>query len=79
MANRRFPPETRLVRRQVILGRNQKDAPVIYLRTGLQTGECELDAGRIRGIAVHIGARVAALASSGEVLVSGTMRDVVAG
>ncbi len=51
----------------------------LELRTGLHTGECELDGDRIRGIAVHTGARVAALACPGEVLVSGTVRDVVAG
>jgi class 3 adenylate cyclase len=51
----------------------------LELRTGLHTGECELNGNRVRGIAVHIGARVAALASPGEVLVSSTVRDVVAG
>jgi class 3 adenylate cyclase len=51
----------------------------LELRTGLHTGECEVDGDRIRGIAVHTGARVAALASPGEVLVSSTVRDVVAG
>jgi class 3 adenylate cyclase len=51
----------------------------LELRTGLHTGECELDGDRIRGIAVHTGARVAALACAGEVLVSSTVVDVVAG
>ncbi len=51
----------------------------IEVRIGVHTGECELVAGRIGGIAVHIGARVAALAQSGEVLVSTTVRDLVAG
>ncbi len=51
----------------------------LELRTGLHTGECELDGDRIHGIAVHTGARVAAIACPGEVLVSGTVRDVVAG
>jgi pimeloyl-ACP methyl ester carboxylesterase len=51
----------------------------IDVRVGVHTGECELIAGKIGGIAVHIGARVAALAQSGEVLVSATVRDLVAG
>jgi class 3 adenylate cyclase len=49
------------------------------VRIGIHTGECELIAEKIGGIAVHIGARVAALAQSGEVLVSTTVRDLVAG
>jgi class 3 adenylate cyclase len=49
------------------------------VRTGLHTGEIELAGGAVRGIAVHIGARVAELAGPGEVLVSGTVRDRVAG
>jgi pimeloyl-ACP methyl ester carboxylesterase len=51
----------------------------IELRTGLHTGEVELGEDDVRGIAVHIAARVAALAGSGEVLVSRTVRDLVAG
>ena len=51
----------------------------IELRAGLHTGECELAYGKVRGIAVHTGARVAALAGPGEVLVSSTVRDLVAG
>jgi class 3 adenylate cyclase len=51
----------------------------IHVRIGIHTGECELIAGKIGGIAVHIGARVAALAQPGEVLVSTTVRDLVAG
>jgi len=49
------------------------------VRSGLHTGECELSAGSVRGIAVHTGARVASLASPGEVLVSSTVKDLVAG
>jgi class 3 adenylate cyclase len=45
----------------------------------LHTGECELADGKIAGIAVHIGARVAAQASADEVLVSSTVKDLVAG
>jgi class 3 adenylate cyclase len=51
----------------------------IELRAGLHTGECELANGKVRGIAVHTGARVASLARPGEVLVSSTVRDLVAG
>jgi class 3 adenylate cyclase len=45
----------------------------------VHTGECELVEGKVRGIAVHTGARVAALAGPGEVLVSRTVKDLVAG
>jgi class 3 adenylate cyclase/pimeloyl-ACP methyl ester carboxylesterase len=51
----------------------------IEIRAGVHTGECELADGKLRGIAVHIGARVAAEAAPGEVLVSSTVRDLVAG
>ena len=49
------------------------------VRAGLHTGECEIIGSKLAGIAVHIGARVAALAKGGEVLVSSTVRDLVAG
>jgi class 3 adenylate cyclase len=49
------------------------------IRAGLHTGEVEIAGERIRGIAVHTGARVAAVAGAGEVLVSQTVRDLVAG
>jgi pimeloyl-ACP methyl ester carboxylesterase len=48
-------------------------------RSGLHTGECEVVGDKLAGIAVHTGARVAALAGAGEVLVSQTVRDLVAG
>jgi class 3 adenylate cyclase len=51
----------------------------LQVRTGLHTGECELIEDDIGGIAVHIAARVAALAESDEVLVSSTVKDLVAG
>jgi len=51
----------------------------LAVRAGVHTGECELDGGKLRGIAVHIGARVAGQASAGEVLVSSTVKDLVAG
>ena len=51
----------------------------IEIRAGIHTGECELMDGKIGGIAVSIGARVAAKASASEVLVSQTVKDLVAG
>lgn len=51
----------------------------LEVRAGLHTGECEVVDGKVAGIAVHIGARVAAEAAPGEVLVSSTVRDLVAG
>jgi pimeloyl-ACP methyl ester carboxylesterase len=51
----------------------------IDVRAGLHTGECELVDGKVAGIAVHTGARVASHAQRGEVLVSGTVKDLVAG
>jgi class 3 adenylate cyclase len=51
----------------------------IEIRAGVHTGEIEMVGDGVRGIAVHIGARVSALASAGEVLVSSTVRDLVAG
>ncbi len=51
----------------------------IAIRAGLHTGECEMMGEDVGGIAVHIGARVAAEATAGEVLVSSTVKDLVAG
>jgi pimeloyl-ACP methyl ester carboxylesterase len=51
----------------------------LEVRAGLHTGECEIMDGKIGGIAVHIGARVAKQAEPGEVLVSSTVKDLVAG
>jgi class 3 adenylate cyclase len=51
----------------------------LRVRAGLHTGECELLDGKIGGIAVHTGARIASLAGPGEVLVSQTVTDLVAG
>ena len=51
----------------------------IQVRSGLHTGEVEVAAHEVQGIAVHIASRVAALAGPGEVLVSRTVRDLVAG
>ena len=51
----------------------------LEIRAGLHVGECELRGDDIGGLAVHIGARIAALADPGEILVSRTVRDLVAG
>ena len=51
----------------------------IEIRAGLHTGECEVMGDKVGGIAVHIGARIAAHANAGEVLVSNTVKDLVAG
>ncbi|HXY92400.1 MAG TPA: adenylate/guanylate cyclase domain-containing protein, partial [Acidimicrobiia bacterium] len=51
----------------------------IAVRTGIHTGECEVRGSDYSGIAVHIGARISALAGPGDVFVSSTVRDLVAG
>jgi hypothetical protein len=51
----------------------------IHVRAGIHTGECEVIDGKAGGLAVSIGARVAANAAPSEVLVSQTVRDLVAG
>ena len=51
----------------------------VETRAGLHTGEIELRGHDMAGMAVHIGARVSALADAGEVLVSSTVKDLVAG
>jgi class 3 adenylate cyclase len=49
------------------------------IRAGVKTGEVEIDGTGVRGIAVHIGARVAALGGPSEVWVSQTVKDLTAG
>jgi class 3 adenylate cyclase len=51
----------------------------IEVRAGLHTGECEVRGDDVAGLAVHIGARVSSLAGAGDILVSGTLRDLVVG
>jgi class 3 adenylate cyclase len=51
----------------------------LQIRAGVHTGECEVHGDKLAGLAVHVGARVAAQASSGEVLVSNTVQDLIAG
>jgi class 3 adenylate cyclase len=51
----------------------------LSIRAGVHTGECEIKGEDIGGVVVHTGARIAALAAPGEVLVSSTVKDLVAG
>lgn len=51
----------------------------IHIRAGVHTGEVEVRGADLGGLAVHIGARIAGLAGGGEVLVSGTVKDLLAG
>ncbi len=51
----------------------------VEIRAGLHTGECEIIGDKMAGLAVHIGARVAAIANPGDILVSSTVKDLVAG
>ena len=60
--------------------RDQLNTMGIHIRTGVHTGEVELDAeGHVGGIAVHIAARVVAKANPEEILVSRTVKDLVTG
>ncbi|UGS35210.1 adenylate/guanylate cyclase domain-containing protein [Capillimicrobium parvum] len=49
------------------------------IRSGVHSGECDLVTGDVRGLAVHVGARVAELAAPGEVLMTGTVADLLIG
>jgi class 3 adenylate cyclase len=51
----------------------------IQLRSGIHTGECEVIGDDLGGLAVHIGARVGALAGPGEIVVSSTVKELVVG
>ena len=51
----------------------------VEIRAGLHTGEVELSGSNASGLAVHIGSRIGGLAGAGEVLVSGTVKDLVVG
>jgi class 3 adenylate cyclase len=51
----------------------------LEIRIGLHAGECERVGSGLRGMAVHVGARVSSLATTGEILVTSTVRDLVAG
>jgi class 3 adenylate cyclase len=73
-----FDGPARAVRCAMAAGDAVRDLGV-EIRAGIHTGECELDGPKIRGIAVHTGARIASLAGAGEVLVSQTVKDLVSG
>jgi pimeloyl-ACP methyl ester carboxylesterase len=74
----RFDGPARAVRCACAITRGVRELG-LEVRAGLHTGECELVDGKVGGIAVHIGARVAREAQPGEVLVSSTVKDLVAG
>ena len=74
----RFDGPIRAVRCAQAIGESVRELG-IDIRAGLHTGECELADGKIAGLAVNIGARVASLAGPGDVLVSSTVKDLVAG
>jgi class 3 adenylate cyclase len=73
-----FDGPARAVRCAVAIAQAMRDLR-LEVRVGVHTGEIELEGDDLRGIAVHIGARVASLAAPGEVLVSSTVKDLVAG
>jgi class 3 adenylate cyclase/pimeloyl-ACP methyl ester carboxylesterase len=73
-----FDGPQRAIRCSVAI-RDAVQALGIEVRAGLHTGECEVRGDDIGGIAVHIGARVSALAGPNDVLVSSTLRDLVIG
>ncbi len=74
----RFDGPARAIRCALAIHEAMRDIG-LQVRIGLHAGECEVMDRKVTGIAVAIGARVAALATPGEVLVSQTVRDLVAG
>ena len=73
-----FDGPARAVRCALAIMRSVEDLG-IQIRAGVHTGEVELEDDAVRGIAVHVGARVAALAEPGLVLATSTVKDLVAG
>jgi pimeloyl-ACP methyl ester carboxylesterase len=73
-----FDGPARAIRCAVALA-NGVRALGLQLRVGVHIGECQITGSKIGGIAVHVGARIASQASPGEVLVSSTVKDLVAG
>ncbi len=73
-----FDGPARAVRCALALAR-EANAAGMAVRVGVHTGEVERMMGKLGGLAVHIGARIMALAKPGEVLVSGALKDIVAG
>lgn len=74
-----FDGPARAVRCAQAIIRATREQLKLDVRAGLHVGECEIMENKYAGLAVHIGARVAALANAGEVLVSNTVKDLVAG
>jgi class 3 adenylate cyclase len=74
----RFDGPARAIRYALAIRKTVRDLG-LEVRLGLYAGECEVLDGKVAGIAVAIGARVSALAAAGEVLVSQTVKDLVAG
>ena len=73
-----FDGPARAIRCAVAISRSMQELE-LEIRSGLHTGECEIHGDKLAGIAVNLGARVAAKAGPGEVLVSSTVKDLVAG
>ena len=73
-----FESPARAVRCAAVI-RTALQAIDLEIRAGLHTGECELVGSKVVGVAVHVAARIAACARSGEIMVSSTVRDLVAG
>ncbi|HEX5469398.1 MAG TPA: adenylate/guanylate cyclase domain-containing protein [Gaiellaceae bacterium] len=73
-----FDGPARAIRCAQVVARDVRELG-LEIRAGVHTGECELHDDKVAGIAVSIGARVAAQADPGEVLVTGTVKDLVAG
>ena len=65
--------------RAAVAIRNEAENLGVPVRAGLHTGECEVADGLVRGMAVHIGARVMAKAERDQILVSSTVKDLVTG
>jgi class 3 adenylate cyclase len=74
----RFDGPARAVRCAIAITQDVRDLG-IEIRSGLHTGECELRNGDIAGVAVHVAARITSRAGPSDVLVSGTVADLVAG
>jgi class 3 adenylate cyclase len=73
-----FDGPARAVRAAISIGSLLADLDV-DIRAGLHTGECEVHDGKMTGMAVNVGARILGLADAGEVLVSSTVKELVAG
>jgi class 3 adenylate cyclase len=73
-----FDGPARAIRCACAIARSVRDLG-LEVRAGIHTGECEFQDGMLRGIAVHTGARIAALAAPGDVVVSRTVKDLVVG